>query len=124
MNASQKRKSEYQKMRSAFESLDWPVPTPQSVPPLDPRPPGRSPGHGPRSGTGPRFHGADAGSLLPSPDQPRTAERVCPAEWTLHAGDECGRTQQASLREPSPALVGLGLDGGRENPEANAGTRE
>ena len=30
MNASQKRKSEYRKMRAAFESLDWPVPTPQS----------------------------------------------------------------------------------------------
>ena len=30
MNPSGKRKSEYRKMRSAFESLDWPVPTPQS----------------------------------------------------------------------------------------------
>ena len=29
MNASKKRKSEYQKMRSAFESLDWTVPSPQ-----------------------------------------------------------------------------------------------
>ena len=30
MDPSDKRKSEYRKMRSAFESLDWPVPTPQS----------------------------------------------------------------------------------------------
>ena len=30
MDSSDKRKSEYRKMRSAFESLDWPVPTPQS----------------------------------------------------------------------------------------------
>ena len=29
MNPSSKRKIEYRKMRSAFESLDWPVPTPQ-----------------------------------------------------------------------------------------------
>ena len=29
MNASKKRKSEYQKMRSAFESLDWTVPSPK-----------------------------------------------------------------------------------------------
>ena len=28
MNASKKRKSEYRKMRSNFESLDWPVPSP------------------------------------------------------------------------------------------------
>ena len=30
MDHSKKRKSEYRKMRAAFESLDWPVPTPQS----------------------------------------------------------------------------------------------
>ena len=30
MDPSDKRKSEFRKMRSAFESLDWPVPTPQS----------------------------------------------------------------------------------------------
>ena len=41
---------------------------------------------------------------------PGRRKELCPAEWTLHAGDECGRTQQAApLREPSPALVGLGL---------------
>ena len=48
MNASKKRESEYWKMRSAFESLDWPVPHPAVLLPL---------------------HGADAGALLPSPDQ-------------------------------------------------------
>ena len=30
MNPSNKRKSEYRKMRAAFEENDWPVPTPQS----------------------------------------------------------------------------------------------
>ena len=30
MNTPEKRKIEYRKMQSAFESLDWPVPTPQS----------------------------------------------------------------------------------------------
>ena len=67
MNPSDKRKSEYRKMKAAFEWNDWPVPTPQSfhhwtlARQVDHLVPAR------RGGTGPRFHGSADGAVLTSP---------------------------------------------------------
>ena len=120
MNPSDKRKSEYRKMKAAFEWNDWPVPTPQS------------------------FHHWTLARQVDHLITAREAEpdlgfmvrlmALCSLPRTnpgrriqykrvngpLHPHYDGDGQRQTPLWEPAPVAHGLGLDGSRADPAPRA----